>query len=118
MKSILGFLTFAKESPSDFADRKLQTLDFKIWIENGRIWYQFFQKLMSNNMVIHERSALSEQVKVSSLQEELVRRLKHTRAELPDIDRIEVLEDLSQRMTKSRHKPASMKKVLNSGIAE
>ena len=118
MNFILDFLTFTKESPSDFDDRKLPTLDFKIWIENGRIWYQFFQKLMSNNVVIQERSALSEQVKVSSLQEEVVRRLKHTRAELPDKDRIEVLEDLSQRMTNSGHKPAFTRRVLISGIAK
>ena len=51
---------------------------------------------MSHNIVLQERSALSENVKVSSLTEEVVRRLKHTRRDLPDSHRLETLEDLSQ----------------------
>ena len=118
MNSVLDFLTFTEESPSDFEDNKLPTLDIKIWIARGKIWYQFFQKPMSNNVVIQERSALSDQVKVSSLQEEVVRRLKHTNSDLPNQDRIDVLEDLSQRMVNSGHKPFFIKRVLVTGISK
>ena len=41
MNSILDFLEFTLESPSDFSDKKLPTLDIKIWIEKMRIWYEF-----------------------------------------------------------------------------
>ena len=73
--SILGFLTFTMESPSDFQDGKLPTLDIEIWKTAMQIWYEFYQKPMSNNVVLQEKSALSENVKVSSLTEEVVRRL-------------------------------------------
>ena len=53
---------------------------------------------MCNTIVIQEKSALSDIVKVSSLTEEIVRRLKHTKQELPDTYRMETLEDIKQKM--------------------
>ena len=79
MNEPMGFLIFTKESPSDFEDGKLPTIDIKIWIDNIQIWYMFYQKPMSNNIVIKEKSALSEMVKSSSLTEEIFRRLKNAR---------------------------------------
>ena len=116
MNAVLDFLVFTKESPSDFADGKLPTLDIKIWIEKMRIWYMFYQKPMCNNIVIQEKSALSDIVKVSSLTEEIVRRLKHTREELPRSYRMETLEDISQKMKNSGHKENFMKRILTQGI--
>ena len=70
MNSVLGFLTFTMESPSDFQDGKLPILDIKIWITGMQIWYEFYQKPMSNNVILQEKSALSENVIVSSLTED------------------------------------------------
>ena len=50
---------------------KLPTLDIKICIPEGRIWYWFFQKPMSKNVVIQKKSALSEKIKSSSLVEDV-----------------------------------------------
>ena len=55
---------------------------------------------------------------VSSLTEEVVRRLKHTRRLLPDSHRLETLEDLSQKMINSGHKPQFIKRIISSGIAK
>ena len=60
-----------------------------IWIDKLQIWYMFYQKPMCKNIVIQENSALSETVKVSSLTEEIVRRVKHTREEQPRSYRME-----------------------------
>ena len=38
MNSILEFLTFTMESPKDFKDKKLPTLDIRIWISAMKIW--------------------------------------------------------------------------------
>ena len=73
---------------------------------------------MCNNIVIQEKSALSETVKVSSLTEEIVRRLKHTREELPRSYRMETLEDISQKMKNSGHKENFMKRILTQGIVK
>ena len=103
MNAVLDFLTFTKETPQDFEDQKLPTLDIKIWIENLQKLYMFFMKPMCNNVVLQERSAVSETVKVSSLTEEIVRRLKSTKEELPFSYRMQTLEDISQRMKNSGH---------------
>ena len=87
-------------------------------IEAMEIWYEFFQKPMSNNVVIQKKSALSENVKLSSRTEEVVRRLKHTRCDFPDSFRIDTLEDLSQRMCNSGHKPLFIRRILATGIAK
>jgi hypothetical protein len=56
------------------------------------------------------KTALSDSVKIFNLTEEVVRRLKHTREELPDSQRLETLEDLSQRMINSGHNPNSQRR--------
>ena len=73
---------------------------------------------MCNTIVIQEKSALSDIVKVSSLTEEIVRRLKHTKQELPDTYRMETLEDIKQKMKNSGHKEHFMRRILTSGIAK
>ena len=65
------------EIHEDFKDGKLPTLDTKIWVEAGKILFQFYQKPMASNLVIQADSALSSSVKIASLKEEVVRRLKY-----------------------------------------
>ena len=54
MNSVMGFLNFTKESPQDFEDKKLPTLDIKIWVDQLQIWYMFYQKPLCNNIVFQE----------------------------------------------------------------
>ena len=118
MSSLLKFLKFTMEIPEQFEDGKLPTLDTKIWIQNRRVWYMFFEKPMSANVVIQAESALSEQVKLASLTQEVVRRLKHTSLELPHSSRLEVLELFSQKLTNSGHGQPFMERILLTGIAK
>ena len=90
----------------------------KMWILEGRILYQFFSKPMANNVVVQQRSALSETVKVATLVEETQRRLRHTSRELPSSARLETLEELSQLMTNSGHSVNFMKRILETGISK
>ena len=119
MRSILEFLVFTMEIGEEFRDGKLPTLDTKIWIESGRkIMYEFFEKTMAANVLIQAKSALSDQVKVASLTQEVVRRLKHTRLELPHSSRMDVLESFSQKMSNSGHMNAFIKRILVAGICK
>jgi hypothetical protein len=49
MNSMMTFLNFTVEVGDDFLDRKLPTLDVKIWIKYGVIEYEFFEKPHSSN---------------------------------------------------------------------
>ena len=116
MNSIWDFLNFTVEVEDDFADRKLPTLDVRIWVREGLIEYEFFSKPMSANTVLNAKTALGEQTKFSSLSQEVVRRMLHTSRRLEDSSWLESLEDLTQRMTNSDHRPAYIRKVLVAGF--
>ena len=117
MNEIMDFLEFTKEIHEDFPNGKLPTLDTEIYVVDGKwIRFEFFQKPMASNLVLQSDSALSNTVKIASLKEEVVRRLKHTSVELPHTIRMETLEDLTQKMINSGHKPAFIKSILIGGI--
>ena len=44
MNSMMSFLNFTVEVGDDFQDGKLPTLDLKIWIQDGVIKYEFYEK--------------------------------------------------------------------------
>ena len=86
-------------------------------MEAGRIiHFEFYKKPMSSNMVLQANTALSETVKIASLKEEVVRRLKHTSLRLGLTKRLETLEDLSQMMINSGHSHKFTKSILIGGI--
>ena len=116
MNDVMTFLDFTTEIEDDFADRKLPTLDVKVWIRDGIIEYEFYEKPMAANTVLHAKTALSEQTKFSSLTQEVVRRLVHTSRRLEHSTRMEVLETLCQKMANSGHTLPYMSKVLKAGI--
>jgi hypothetical protein len=61
------------------------------------ILFEFFEKPMSSNLVVHAKSAISEESKASSLAEEVVRRLKNTSRRCPSSRKVEVVERVAQR---------------------
>ena len=105
------------EIHEDFQDQKLPTLDTLLYIGDGNIiHFEFYQKPMATNMVLQADTALSENVKIASLKEEVVRRLKNTSTRLELTKRMETLEDLSQRMVNSGHSPKFIEQILTGGI--
>ena len=117
MNDIMNFLVFTLEIHEDFEDLKLPTLDTLLYMEDGRIiHFEFFQKPMSTNLVLQADTALSDSLKMASLKEEVVRRLKYTSERLGFSKRLGTLEDLCQRMTNIGHKLRYMKQILIAGI--
>ena len=82
MNSICTWLTFTMESVDDFGG-KLPTLDLSIWVrEDNMIVYIFYQKPMASSMVIQKRSAMPENMRMSTLNQEVIRRMLNT-SDLP-----------------------------------
>ena len=78
--------------------------------------FQFFEKTMATNTVLHAKTALSDSTKLSSLSQEVVRRLLNTSRRLEDSVRMETLETFSQKMRNSGHTMGYIEKALLSGI--
>ena len=78
MSCINSDLIFTTELEEDFEDRKLPTLDCKLWLEeDGSVNHTYFEKDMRTQLLIPERSAMSQKQKMSILSNELVRRMSN-----------------------------------------
>ena len=71
----------------------LPTLDLIIWVgDDNKILYKFYQKPMCSNMVLQRGSAMPENMKVASLNQEMIRRMINTYEDLDIGERINVAE--------------------------
>merc|ERR1712155_65326 len=82
MDSIFPMLKFEMETPSMFQE-SLPTLDFSCYMEGSKVRYTFFQKSMAKKTLIHRKSALGENTRMSSLTQNLIRRMKNIGEDLP-----------------------------------
>ena len=82
MNSICSWLVLTMETEEMFEDKKLPTLDIKIWVEVednvNVIKFEFFEKEMVSPMVLHRRSAMPEGIRRATLNQELIRRMVNT----------------------------------------
>ena len=119
MNSVMPSLKFTLEIGEDFEENKLPTLDLRLWVVDGRnIMFDFYEKPMASNTVIHAKTAQSLTTKLSTLTQEVVRRLLHTCRDLDYSHRVEALEKLSQKMINSGHHSCFIKRVMMSGICK
>ena len=82
MNSINKDLRFTTEVADEFEDKKLPTLDFKLWLENdNEINHTFYEKSMKTQLVIPKRSAMSMKQKMSINSNDLNRRLSNINIE-------------------------------------
>jgi hypothetical protein len=102
MNEIGNFLTITMESCMDFPDWKLPTLDLNIWVneENITLW-SFFSKPMACNYVIQKVRAMPENIKITTLNQEVIRRMVNT-SELVNIQtRLNILDSFAQKIVNS-----------------
>ena len=90
MNSVFCNIQFEAEIQDDFQDYKLPTLDFRLWIDQGKdqdgeykdkVMYSFFEKEMASPYCIVEKSAMPESTKISSLGQDLVRKWSPSKKE-------------------------------------
>ena len=117
MNMLYRFLNFTIESVEDFVDSRLPTLDFKIWVDDQNIiHYTFFEKPTSSNQMIQQESALPENIKMATLNSEVVRRMQNVSELLPVEERVEVLDNLAQKVTNSAYKLEKVSQILVGGL--
>ena len=72
MNDINEDLEFTMELCSDFVDNKLPTLSFSLYAESDGLKHTYFEKLMKNQTLIVERSAISRQQLMNIMSNELI----------------------------------------------
>ena len=116
MDSIFSNLKFEMETPTMFENGRLPTLDFELWTVGERILYSFYQKPMANKLLIHRKSALGENVKVASLTQNLVRRMKNTSEDVPDVERVKIVDEFYMQLRGSGYSHEQSRKVIKAGL--
>ena len=117
MNEVFPFLSFTVELGEDFLDGKLPSLDCKVWVKDGwKILFEFFEKTMASNLMVEAGSALSKEVKQSTLAEEISRRLRNTSLELDLPTRLEILEKACVKMKTSGHTDIFIRQAVEQGI--
>ena len=79
MNQTCDFLTMTMESVDDF-EGVLPTLDLQLGVrKDNKTMYLYFERPMSSNMVIQRSSSMPENMLISSLNQEMTRRMMNRR---------------------------------------
>ena len=116
MNDVSTDLEFTTESPDEFKEKKLPTLDFKLWMIKGMILHSYFEKEMRTPFVIMKRSAMGEQQRMSILSNELVRRLSNVARVVVDEEIPEIIEHYIQQLKISGYERGQTRDVICSGV--
>ena len=117
MGGIEEFLIFTMETKDKFASGWLATLDTDLSVnENNTIEYKFYEKPVSSNVTVQQRTAMDENNKMKTLSNELTRRLLNTSESLGDTVRIEVVDKYSQKLFNSGYRKEQIQRIVMNGI--
>ena len=116
MNSICNFLSLTMETATDFGG-VLPTLDLSIWVrEDNKTMYMFYSKPMASNMVLQSRSAMPENMKIATLNQEVIRRMVNTSEDLDDSIRLEVVDNYARKIINSGYGLNQTRNVMVGGL--
>ena len=93
-----------------------------MWVEEeeedgiSQVRYSFYEKEMNTPYCIMERSAMAERSKISSLTQDLIRRLVNTCQETTQEDKNEIVEAFIKRLEVSGYKKDQVGEIIESGL--
>ena len=121
MDSIFPNLKFEMEIEEDFVGKVLPTLDFSLHVERGNdgrrnLRYEFYEKEMNSKYCILERSAMPEQSKISSLTQDLIRRMINTDEKVEQPKRNEIVEVFIEKLRSSGYKKCQVREIVQCGL--
>ena len=116
MNHICSWLTLTMETEDQFGGR-LPTLDLNIWVgDDNTVLFTFYEKPMVSNQVIQKESAMPENGKMATLNQELVRRMMNTSEDLELEERILVVDNYCQKLANSGYRKPQITKVVVGGL--
>ena len=120
--SILPFINFKEEVASDCKEGKVAMLDFKVWKEERgeenktEIMFEFYEKPVASKLVLMEGSALPHKMKVTTLSEEVLRRMKNTSKKVGKSRRAAIMTDFMKKMRRSGYGAKMRRNVAIAGL--
>ena len=65
--------------------------------------FRFYSKPMSSNTVLQRASAMPENMKIASLNQEVIRRMLNTSEDLEDSNRLDIIDDFGKKIRNSAY---------------
>ena len=110
-------IVMEEDHPGKHDDGKMPILDMKVWMEEGFIMYQHYQKPMASKMVLHAASAQSTQCKDSVHTQEILRRLLNSSTRLCWKEAVApVISEYMGRLMVAGYSQAFRKKILEKAL--
>ena len=95
----------------------LPTLDLELRImDDNTVLYQYFEKSMIPNMVLHRRSAMPESTRRATLNQELVRRMVNTSEMVGDEKRVEIVDKYAEKLMNSEYPLDQTRNIIIGGL--
>ena len=117
MNSICGWLKLTMETEEMFSGR-LPTLDLEIWIEEvtNKIMFTFYEKPMVARTVLMKRSAMPENTRMATLNQEMIRRMVNTSEMVGEEERCEIVDKYATKLVNSEYSIATTRKIITGGL--
>ena len=115
---IASYLKFTVDCPSTNANGWMPLLATEVRVAaDNTIDYKFYEKPISSRYVMMQSSAMSAKVKMNTLTQEVIRRLRNTRVTLPWEDyQAPILTKFSKKMARSGYHQGYREEVIKSGV--
>ena len=116
--TVYDCVQFTTDCPSNYVGKvgEMPVLDLQMYVEDGAIKYEFFEKPCASGLAIPANSAHSKQMKLSVMVEEGVRRLRNHSRELAWEKRRKVMEDWSRKLKRSGYPPTFRHQVVKAAV--
>ena len=118
MESVFKEFKFEMETQEDHESNTLPTLDYQTFMaEDGKtVLYFYFEKSVGKKFVINKESALGEGVKVSTLSQEVVRRMKTTSRLLDTSVRVNIINTFTRKLERSGYQAKQIREIISAGL--
>ena len=118
MQEVMDFLKFTTEVGEDFGDGWLPTLDLSLAVDKDTslVKWRFYEKPTCSQKTVQKRSAMGETTKAQILSNDMVRRLLLTGEDLPEEERIRVVDEYSLKLLRSGHREEKVREIVLAGI--
>ena len=104
------------DCPSLNKNNFMPILDVQVKVTNNTIEYRFYKKEVSNHLVMLARSAMPNNIKRNSLVQEVIRRLRNTRRDLPWSEKAAILSEFSHSMMCSGYTEQFRLEIIQAGV--
>ena len=126
--SILPFIKFEEIVASQCKAGKVPMLDFQVWKEEKEvekdgerkvkteIKFEFYEKDVSSKTVVMEKSTIPIKTKISTLSQEVLRRMRNTSRNVKKERREEILTEFMKKLKRSGYNAKTRREILIAGM--